>query len=210
MIVNGEIVKKSDISNDDKFEITNISNYMQGMGYLDDMDWFPEQYAYNYWGNFRNIYGFEQYYDREFPGQDETLYLNAMLDENEKINIENYDMFFKIYIHNKREPDEDIGEFSLKGKNYIIRQIFDEKGYITITILDDTNTVIEISMKEFIDGLFEKANEPKGLMDKETLTIEKQNDELKVKLLINDINVDKYNPDDIYIYANAFMFVAAP
>jgi hypothetical protein len=133
-----------------------------------------------------------------------------MLDENEKINIENYDMFFKIYIHNKREPDEDIGEFSLKGKNYIIRQIFDEKGYITITILDDTNTVIEISMKEFIDGLFEKANEPKGLMDKETLTIEKQNDELKVKLLINDINVDKYNPDDIYIYANAFMFVAAP
>ena len=210
MIVDGEIVKKSDISNEDKFEITNISNYMQGMGYLDDMDWFPEQYADNYWGNFRNIYGFEQYYDSEFPGREETLYLNAMLDENEKINIEDYDMFFKIYIHNKREPDEDIGEFSLKGKNYIIRQIFDEKGYITITILDDTNTVIEIPMKEFIDGLFEKANEPKGLMDKETLTIEKQNDELKVKLLINDINVDKYNPDDIYIYANTFMFVAAP
>ena len=210
MIVNGEIVKRSDISNDDKFEITSISNYMQGMGYLDDMDWFPEQYADNYWGNFRNIYGFEQYYDREFPGREETLYLNAILNESEKINIEDYDMFFKIYIHNKREPDEKLGEFSLEGKNYIIRQIFDEKGYITITVSDDTNTVIEIPMKEFIDGLFEKANEPKGLMDKETLTIEKQNDELKVKLLINDINVDKYDPEDIYIYANAFMFVAAP
>jgi hypothetical protein len=209
MIADGEIVKKTDISTDDMFEITNISNYMYGMGYLDDMDWFPDKYADNYYGNFRNIYGFEPYYDREFPGQEDTLYLNAMLDENEKINIENYDLFFKIYIHNKREPDEDIGEFSLKGKNYVIKQILDEKGYITITVSDDTNTLIEIPMKEFIDELFEKSNAPKGLMDKETLTIEKQNDKLKVKLLISDINVDRYDPDDVYIYANIYVFVAA-
>ena len=131
-----------------------------------------------------------------------------MLNENEKINIENYDMFFKTYIHNKREPDAELGEFTLKGKNYAIKQIFDEKGYITITVSDDSNTLIEIPMKEFIDGLFEKANEPKGLMDQETLTIETQNDELKVKLLINDINVDKSDPEDIYIYANIYVFVA--
>lgn len=209
MIADGEIVKKTDISTDDMFEITNISNYMYGMGYLDGMDWFPDKYADNYYGNFRNIYGFEPYYDREFPGQEDTLYLNAMLDENEKINIENYDLFFKIYIHNKREPDEDIGEFSLKGKNYVIKQILDEKGYITITVSDDTNTLIEIPMKEFIDELFEKSNAPKGLMDKETLTIEKQNDKFKVKLLISDINVDRYDPDDVYIYANIYVFVAA-
>ena len=209
MIADGEIVKKTDISTDDMFEITNISNYMYGMGYLDDMDWFPDKYADNYYGNFRNIYGFEPYYDREFPGQEDTLYLNAMLDENEKINIENYDLFFKIYIHNKREPDEDIGEFSLKGKNYVIKQILDEKGYITIAVSDDSNTLIEIPMKEFIDELFEKVNAPKGLMDKETLTIEKQNDKLKVKLLINDLNVDRYDPVDVYIYANIYVFVAA-
>ena len=209
MIADGEIVKKTDLSTDDMFEITNISNYMYGMGYLDDMDWFPDKYADNYYGNFRNIYGFEPYYDREFPGQEDTLYLNAMLDENEKINIENYDLFFKIYIHNKREPDEDIGEFSLKGKNYVIKQILDEKGYITIAVSDDSNTLIEIPMKEFIDELFEKVNAPKGLMDKETLTIEKQNDKLKVKLLINDLNVDRYDPVDVYIYANIYVFVAA-
>ena len=207
MIVDGEIVKRADISTDDMYEITNISNYMQGMGYLDDMDWFPDKYADNYYGNFRNIYGFEQYYDTGYPGREETLYLNAMLNENEKINIENYDMFFKTYIHNKREPDAELGEFTLKGKNYAIKQIFDEKGYITITVSDDSNTLIEIPMKEFIDGLFEKANEPKGLMDQETLTIETQNDELKVKLLINDINVDKSDPEDIYIYANIYVFV---
>ena len=208
MIVDGEIVKRADISTDDMYEITNISNYMQGMGYLDDMDWFPDIYADNYYGNFRNIYGFEQYYDTGYPGREETLYLNAMLNENEKINIENYDMFFKTYIHNKRDPDTELGEFTLKGKNYAIKQIFDEKGYITITVSDDSNTLIEIAMKEFIDGLFEKANEPKGLMDQETLTIETQNDELKVKLLINDINVDKSDPEDIYIYANIYVFVA--
>ena len=208
MIADGEIVKKTDISTDDMFEITNISNYMYGMGYLDDMDWFPDKYADNYYGNFKNIYGFEQYYDRGFPGQEETLYLYAILDENEKINIEDYDLFFRIYIQNKRGPGEDIGEFSLKGKNYLIKQIPDEKGYITITVSDDTNTLIEIPMKEFIDGLFEKSNAPKGAMDKESLTIEKQNDKLKVKLLIYDMNVDRNDPDDIYISANIYVFVS--
>ena len=210
MLVDGEIVKKTKLSTDDMFEITNISNYMHEMGYLDDMDWFPEEYADNYYGNFKNIYGFDQYYDRGFPGQDERLYFNAMLDENERINIENYDIFFKMTIHNKREPDEVTGEFSLKDKNYMVKQIADEKGYLTITVLDETNILMEIPMKEFIDGLFEKSNASKGTMDKESLTIEKQNDKLKVKLLINDINVDKYNPDDIYIYANIYVFVAAP
>jgi len=209
-LVDGEIVKKTNLSTDDMFEITNISNYMHEMGYLDDMDWFPEEYADNYYGNFKNIYGFDQYYDRGFPGQDERLYFNAMLDENERINIENYDIFFKMTIHNKREPDEVTGEFSLKDKNYMVKQIADEKGYLTITVLDETNILMEIPMKEFIDGLFEKSNASKGTMDKESLTIEKQNDKLKVKLLINDINVDKYNPDDIYIYANIYVFVAAP
>ncbi|NLK64967.1 MAG: DUF4153 domain-containing protein [Tissierellia bacterium] len=208
MIVNGEIVKKTDISVDDKFEITNISNYMHGMGYLDDMEWFPQQYADNYYGNFKEIYGFEQYYDRRIPGQEEMPYVNAMLNEGEIINIENYDVFFEINIHNKREPDEDIGEFTLKGKNYIIRQIFDERGNITISVSDGVGTVIEIPMEEFIDGLFENKNEIKGTMNQENLTIEKQNDELKIKLLVKDINVDKYNPDDIYIYANIFMFAA--
>lgn len=210
MLVDGQIVKKTKLSTDDMFEITNISNYMHEMGYLDDMDWFPEEYADNYYGNFKNIYGFDQYYDRGFPGQDERLYFNAMLDENEKVNIENYDIFFKMTIHNKREPDEVTGEFSLKDKNYMVKQIADEKGYLTITVLDETNILMEIPMKEFIDGLFEKSNASKGTMDKESLTIEKQNDKLKVKLLINDINVDKYNPDDIYIYANIYVFVAAP
>ncbi len=208
MIVDGEIVKKTDVPGDDKFEITNISNYMYGMGYLDDMEWFPEQYADNYWGNFRNIYGFDQYYDRGIPGSEESLYLNAMLDESEKIDIENYDIFLRIYIHNSKVPDEDIGEFSLNGKNYIIRQRIDEDNYITVTISDDAGRVIEIPMKEFIDSLFEKANEPRGLMDQEVLTIEKQNEKLMVKLLINDINIDKYNPDDIYIYANIYVFAA--
>lgn len=41
MLIDGEIVKKNDVSADDKYEITNISNYMHEMGYLDDMDWFP-------------------------------------------------------------------------------------------------------------------------------------------------------------------------
>ena len=207
MLVNGEIVQKSDISNDDKFEITNISNYMHGMGYLDDMEWYPDQYEENYYGNFRNIYGFEQYY-KGYPGQEDILYVNAMLDENEIIDIEGYNVFLKVYIHNRRDPVDNIGKFTLNGKDYEIGQVFDEIGYTTITISDNTGRVLEFPMKEFIDSLFEKANEPKALMEQETLTIERQTDELKVKLLFNEINADKTDADNIFVYANAFVFVS--
>lgn len=209
MLINGEIVQKSDIANDDKFEITNISNYMYGMGYLDDMEWYPDQYEENYYGNFKNIYGFEQYY-RGYPGHEDILYVNTMLDESESIDIKGYDVFLKVYIHNKKDPVDNIGEFKLNGKDYKIGQVFDEVGYTTITISDNTGRILEIPTKDFIDSLLEKANEPKEFSNQETLTIEKQSNELKVKLLFNDIHADKTDADNIYVYANVFIFIAKP
>ena len=208
MLVNNEIVKKSDISNDDKFEITNISNYMNGMGYLDDMPWYPIEDNENYFANFKNTYGFEQYYDRGYPIDEETVYLSVMLNSNEIINIEGFDMFFKINIYNNSSSPVEVGEFKLNNKDYKILQHSDTNGDLTIMINQGDLTIMEIPMMEFIDELYENANESKAMMAQEELTIEKQNEDIKIKLLINSLYVDRSNSSEIYINGDAYIFVA--
>lgn len=208
MLVNNEIIRKSDLSNDDKYEITNISNYMFRMGYLNDMTWYPKEGTENYYSDFANIYGFEQNYNRAYPEQTGKTYISVSAEGNEAINIEGFDILLNVSFSNKNSNK--INKFNVKGKNYTLTQKFDEKGNITIIVSDDKGILIEVPMKEFIDGLFEKANE-KTLMSQDNLTIEKQNDILKMKILINDINADRYDPYDpnnTYIYINAIVLIA--
>ena len=210
MLVNNKIVKKSSLSGDDKYEITNISNYMYSMGYLDDMSWYPDLDNESYYADFKNIYGFEQYYDRGYPEEKDKTYINANLDENEPINIEGFDVLIKITAHSKSKASGEIGNFTLKGKHYILHSKYDYKGNLTISVYENNNIIIEVPMKEFIEELFEKANENKLLMNQENLTVEKQNDELKIKILVNSINADIHDPDNMYFYMDAFVFAAAP
>lgn len=209
MLINDEIATRSDLSNDDKHEITNISNYLYGMGYLDDMSWYPDENIENYYANFKNTYGFEQYYDRGYPIDEEQVFLNAVLDINEVIDVEEFNVFFRINIYNNNKTPVEMGTFDLNDKTYKIMQQSDDKGNLTLLINHEDNTIMEIPMMEFIDGLFKNANEPKAMMTKENLTIQKQNDKLKIKLLINSLYVDK-SSDTIYINGDAFVFVAEP
>ncbi len=209
VLINNELVTRSDLSNDDKYEITNISNYLYGMGYLDDMSWYPDENIENYYANFKNTYGFEQYYGRGYPINEEQFFLNAMLDINEVIDVEGFDLFFRINIYNNNKTPVEMGSFNLNEKAYKIMQQSDENGNLTLLFDYEGNTIMEIPMMEFIDGLFEKANEPKEMMAKENLTIQKQNKNLKIKLLVNSLYVDK-SSDTIHINGDAFVFAAEP
>ncbi len=209
MLINNEIAKRPNLTNDDKYEITNISNYLYGMGYLDDISWYPAENIENYYTNFKNIYGFEQFYDRGYPINEDTDYLYAVLDLNEVIDVKEFDVFFKINIYNNNKVPVEMGEFKLNDKTYKVMQQSDDKGNLTILINYNDNTIMEIPMEEFIDGLFDKSNEPKAMMTQENLTIQNQNEKLKFKLLINSLSVDK-SSDTIYINGDAYVFAVEP
>ena len=140
---------------------------------------------------------------------EEQVYLNAMLDSSEVISVEEFDVFFKISIYNNNKAPVEMGAFNLNDKTYKIMQQSDEKGNLTILINYEENTLMEIPMMEFIDGLFDKANEPKAMMTQENLTIQKQNEDLRIKLLINSLYVDK-STDTIYINGDAYVFATEP
>lgn len=210
MLVSNEIVPNGNIIKEDKYEITNISDYMSRMGYLRDLEWFPEEYISDsgYYRNFELIYGFNPYYDRNLPGETQR-YVYAMLDSNAEIDVSGYDKFMKINIFNSINQNTTVGTFNIDNERYIVEQKTDDVGYITMTISDDSNnTLIEIPVKGFVDELFEKINEPKSFMSPDELAINSQNENLKVKIIVNDLNADKNNEDKIYINGSLLLFVA--
>ncbi|MGD9569487.1 MAG: DUF4153 domain-containing protein [Sedimentibacter sp.] len=209
MLVENEIVPNKDVSKEDKYEITSISDYLARMGYLRDIEWFPEEYISDsgYYRNFEWIYGFNPYYDRNLPGET-PRYVYGTLDNNIGIDVSGYDKFIKINIFNSINQNTTVSTFNIDDERYIIEQKTDDVGYITLAISDDSNnTIIEIPMKGFINRLFENANEPKSLMSPDELALEEQNENMKVKIIINDISVDKTNDDTIYINGSLFLFV---
>lgn len=211
MLVDNKIMPKDNVSNEDKFEITNITDYLARMGYLKDIEWYPKDYITDsgYYKNFEVVYGFSPYYSSYVP--DETpQYIYARLDENEEIDVSGYDKFLKVNIFSNNSSLE-IGNFTLNGDKYSVKQKSDGKGELIISIFDNNNNkVIEVEMKEFINTLIENVNEPKSLVSQENLTIIKENQNMELKIIANELNIDISTKNNVYVTGNLMLFVAVP
>lgn len=211
MLNNNEIVPNEDISNEDKYEITNISDYLARMGYLRDIEWFPEQYISDsgYYRDFEKIYGFGPYYDSYSP-DGAPRYVYVSLDDSREIDVTGYDRFIKLSISSSIGKTTEEGTFNIGGEKYTIKQKTDDAGYISLAILNESgNELIEIPMKDFTDGLFENASEPKSLMSPEELTIDAQNENIKVRIIADSLNADK-TEGSIHINGSLFLLASIP
>lgn len=211
MLVDNEIIPKENVTNEDKHEITNISDYLARMGYLKDIEWFPKDYITDsgYYRNFEVIYGFSPYYGGYVPGEI-PQYIYARLDENEEVDIAGYDKFLKFNIFSDNSSLE-IGDFTLDGNKYTVKQRSNGKGELIISILDNSNNnIIEVNMKQLIDTLIENVNEPKSLVSQENLTVIEENENMKLKIIANELNIDRSTKDDVYITGNLFLFISLP
>ena len=210
MLSENKIIQKSDISNEDKYELTNITNYMSRMGYLRTLDWMPEKYyeENEYYNGFKNIYGFSQYYDRQYPGE-EPRYAYAMLDTNSPIDISGFETMFKINIYNDTNTKEQtVGTYTINNKDFVVKQKSDESGELTLIITDEKNNeVIEISTKDLFIRITDKPYEPKSMLPSEDLTINAENDNIKIKIIFENINIERPSNEKIWSNGSAFLLI---
>lgn len=208
MLADNKIVHSKNISNEDKYEITSISDYMARMGHLNNIEWFPEEYAdWGYYGSFESIYGFSPYYDNSYGPGEGSRYSYASLDDSISMDVSGYDRFIKANIYSRADQKPTVGTFETDGVKYTVEQETDSLGYVTLKILNDSNNVlIEISMKELTDHLFEKP-ESKYSLPPEDLTIEAENESVKLKVTASEINIDRTG-DNVYMGGNLFLFVS--
>ncbi|MDD2493694.1 MAG: DUF4153 domain-containing protein [Tissierellia bacterium] len=212
MLVNNEITPKSSISNEDKKEITSISNYLAGMGYLNNLSWMPDEYVDlgEYYNNFNEIYGFEQYYNYHYEDNFDQIF--AALDTSLPINVEGFDAFFKFNLYSNLNTNEKrVTSFTLGNNNYEIQQNVDGKGEVVLTILDKNNkSIIEISMKDYFESIYEKSKEPKSILSSNDLTLDIENYKIKIRIIIDNISINKTDKNNVLIDGILYMFVAQP
>jgi hypothetical protein len=210
MLKDNKLVQNPDISNEDKYELTNKTDYMMRMGYLKYLKWMPEKY-YNhdeYYRSFQEIYGFSPFYSKAGGEDYSTSYVYAMLNAEKQIDIAGFDTFFKINVYSRQDTkNEETAEFTLNGESYFIRHSLDEKGELVISVMDsDKNIILETPTNEFIDKIFSGTREGKELVDPELLTIDAENEKIKVRLIFNDLNIDRSVPGMTNVNGNAFVF----
>lgn len=210
MLSENKVIQRADISNEDKYELTNITDYMSRMGYLRYLTWMPEKYyeGNEYYNNFKKIYGFSPYYDINYPGE-EPRYVYAMLDTNSPIDILGFETMFKINIFNDTSTKEQkVGTFTIDNKNFIIKQKSDESGELTLIITDEKNNeVIEISTRDLFIRITDKQYEPKSVLPPEDLTIKAENDNIKIKIIFENINIERPSNEKIWSNGSAFFLI---
>lgn len=211
MIEDNQIIPKSDLTIQDRHEITSITDYMFRMGYLEEVEFFPAKYAKenSYYGNFDKIYGFNPQYGTYTP-EEEPRFMYAMLDGSKQMDIEGFDKFIRVNIFKSTNKTEKIGEINLDGKNYTINQKFEDNELIIYASDENNSTLVEVSLKQLIDGLLESVGDSKSVMDPEVLTVNKTTNEMKMKVIINEINIDRTVDEEMNINGNIFVFIAIP
>lgn len=211
MLNDNKIIPNTSISNEDKWEITNITNYMARMGYLRNFNWMPEKYyeENEYYNGFEKIYGFAPFYDKYLPGGETPNYIYAVLDPNSPIDISGFETFFKINISsNNDSKQEQVATFELNKNTYLIKQESDEKGELFLSILgQDEKSVIVISMKELFKQISEKNSEPRAMMSPKNLTLNAKNDKMKIRIVVENINIEKPSDGSMWINGNAYIFI---
>ena len=186
---------------------------MARMGYLRDIDWMDEKYyeENEYYNGFKEIYGFQPYYDSYSPDE-EYRNIYAILDTNSPIDIAGFDTFFKINIFSDTNTREQkITTFILAGNTYTIKQKTDDKDELILSIFDQNQiSVMEIPLKEFFNQITEKASEPKDLMSAEDLTFDTKNDKLHVRLIIDNMNIERPEGEKTWVSGTVYVFVSTP
>jgi len=200
MLDDNVITPNASISEHDKQLIVKSVNYLRMMEYIDQITWLED---FNRENNFNVTFGFAEYeqFDKE------NQYINVNLKQNMPIEIAGYDTFIysNITINDNSEGETKISDFAISSKNYSLTKSM--TGDNCIIKLQDNNKqdIISFETKEIFDSLANYSNE-KELLTAEKATFSKENEQSKMTLVIQNINIDRNSNRSNY-YADLYILV---
>lgn len=196
MLEGDAIVKKEDVSQEVRVEITDILSYLQRNDYTDRIKWLPEDFSI--YEDMQELFGFEPQYDHY--SESETWYFSAYLDDKEPLRIAGYDVLLETYIDGyKTQWDIEKKFFELDGITYGLQSSKRTNGEIYLSIIDsDGKVFIEMRLDDFVTGLIEKGHERKAMAQEEmSYAIEK--DQYKMKVIIRDMDYSYRSESEQYL-----------
>ena len=175
MLVDNKVEAASNISIEDKEEISMILNYFNTNHSLENVKYLPEDFKIN---NMEEVFGFS--YIEKNIYNNEYFYYYTEQERNNIIDIKDYDYL----LNNYRILDR-----SVKVDNM---EIFYNKENFKLTIKELDNLVYEANINDLANEIIEKQKddfiENRNRLNPENTTIIKENEKVGVKFIVNSIS----------------------
>lgn len=202
MLIDNTIIPNKEISNNDKYIITQTVSYIDLIGYEDKIAWLDDDFViYN---DFYQTFGFSEYYE----GQDseyEQEYFDLFLEENTVIDIKDYDNLVRTSISIEKGAVENkvIANIDYNDKSY--KLITTTLNNISILKLSDENDnlIIESDLKELFSTI-DTNKTGKIQMPLEDATFIVENGDASLKIVIQSISINKSSEEAFY-YADLYI-----
>ncbi len=190
MLIDDEIIPRSDIDNQDKRIIINTTSYIYRMNYTEDVEWLPDSFVY--YTDFEKIFGFKEY---EIDGRGD--YVSIVRNKSEALDVSGYQAMTVIYFEDIKargtEPYEI--DFAFGQQVYTIAFASDEEGDGRFYIEHQGNEELTLWISQIVDS-FGDIQTGSVEISTEEATFEVENNNLKMKVVIN--HLDRYETEDGY------------
>ncbi len=197
ILIDGEIQRVTDISEQDRRLISNTTFYLYEMNYTEDITWIPENFSY--YSDFEEVFGFSPYesrYDMDVP-----TYRSFYRAQQEPMNISNFDYMVQLNFGDN-EDDRESEELLIKGETYRLGWMSEgREGFYLRDAADEE--ILFIGIEEIISELKESDSGRQGI-SQEKATFSATDNGKSMAVIINFFDLqersgqENYN-GDVYI-----------
>jgi len=210
MLSEGNVIPKPDIPDKDKAEITNISGYLYNMGHTKYISLFPVDY--NQHEDFKELFGFNQYYDYNLPDEKGTEYFFAGIDQQSPLDISGYDKMTRVnFFINADNKNITSPEFNLDGASYTVVTGINNGNEVIININDaEGKTIVSASLNPLMDSISSKikTSRKEMLLAPADMTVDASGLNMNIRIIMNSLGFRKSeNPVYNEISGDAFILI---
>lgn len=198
MLDDGKIIPNGSISDVDKQKITNTVYYLNMMGYIEKAGYFPEDF--DTYRDFYDTFGFKEY--QEPADQNQFVYVH--LEPSQPIDIAGYDIFIQTDIYPEMQSEnqnEKIAVLEKDDKKYSLLRDFRKDEIDIVLTGENKEELIRFETKDIYDKFY-NYHSIKDMISPEEATFTVENSKVKMKIVTQDVNIDKVNG-----YNNAIFYV---
>lgn len=189
MLKDGKIQKNPNISTKDKSEITSIIYYFENRQGLDKLNYIPKDFNLT---QMVEVFGFD--YEGGYIPRNTNFYFRAPF--NTTIDIKGYDYFVSSNTYNINNENTNTGN---------VRFEYDKSKNVLHAYLDKKE-IYNLNLAEKVKPLYEKykATAMKEELPVSELTIIEENENIKIKIILNNISGMLEDDDTIRIDGSEF------
>lgn len=208
VLVDGEIKPKADADRTLRLETTSILNYLERRNYLETVAWLPSDFQPH--RDMEEVFGFEPTY--EHTGKENYFFAN--LDMEEPLDIEGYDVMFRVNTHRGMDEklEASVYEFHVRSEHYrlILERLSPQEARVSVWNEAGTQ-LVETGLYDFASSVAsESGGEVREALDPEKLTLNVQGKYCKLRIIFQNIHITYGSDTDAGVDYDMFVLFAAP